>query len=165
MGKHALRTAVFADGAGRRTRATATLVRTAAATVLLAVVALVVSLLADVPLPGIVPPVQLPRDERPVQAGPGDHGSGSPAPAGATQVPTASPVGLPSGFGATPTTPGAAAPGGGVTPAPAPRGSVSPSPSATAGGPPTSAGATSAAATRPSHGHPRVTPPGWTKHP
>lgn len=162
MGKHALRAAIFADGAGRRTRTTANLVRTAAATLLFGVGALVVSLLADVPLPGIVAPVPLPSNERPVQAGPGGHGSQSPSPAsGAMQVSVAPPAGQPPALGTPPGATGApvGTPVGSVSPSGAGPASPSTPPGTTNSNGPT----TSTAA--PTHGRARITPPGRTKHP
>ena len=158
MGRHARRVAVFTDDAGRRTRLATNLLRGATVTLLGGITAVAVSMMARVPLPGIVPPVRLPTNERPaqVQERQVDPGNGVPGLSALNTSPP--PLGAVSaGPTATPTSTSLPAP----TTAAAPSSTSTPDPSSTPATTPTS-GAT---ATPTARGRPTKTPPGHTRHP
>lgn len=150
MGRHRSRAHVFADQRGERAWAASLVLRSMTFLVVACVVAVGVSVMVGVSLPGVTAPAQPPPAERPVQ-----HAEPtSSTPYAPSLLPMSPHPGLP------------ARPASSVDPSPS--GSPTPSESATP-----SASATSThgnqptgQSTSPSHGHgPPVTPPGRTKHP
>lgn len=156
MGRHQWRAPVFADQSGQRTRMTSLVVRSLTVLVVGGMVALVVTLLSGVPLPGLTAPARAPSGERPVP-----HAEPTAiTPTGA--VPMAVPTQTPPGSG---TTGAAFTPPGSAT---APAASTTPV-AATVSATPTHGNRTTPASTSASpsrtHGRGRPTPPGRTKHP
>ncbi len=157
MGKHLRRSSVFFDETGRRTRLASVALRSTTVALLGSVAVVVISLVSGVPMPGITPPVQLPRNERP-----GRHAQPHPSPTGLVAGPA---VPAPSSVPATTQAPA-------TQPLIAPTTPATVTPSPTAGRPSTPPGSTrknkaspSPSASPSTHGHPPATPPGRTKHP